>query len=79
MVLLGVLVAGVYGCAWFSLLIGDTPPVGAIAAALAATVMAVVGLLLTARMGRRGRAWGWSLQAVGLCLLGVGWLVAARA
>ena len=77
--LLGALVATVYGCAWASLIIGDTPPIAAIAAATTATVMAAVGLLLTAREGRRERGWGWSLQAAGLCLLGVGWLVAASA
>ena len=45
---------------------------------LFATVVAVAGMLLTVRPGRRERAWGWSLQAVGLCLLGVAWLAAAR-
>jgi 4-hydroxybenzoate polyprenyltransferase len=76
---LGVLVAAVYGCAWASLVIGGTPATGAIVAATTATVMAVVGLLLTAGENRRDREWGWSLQAAGLGLLGVGWLVAASA
>ena len=77
--LLGLLVGAVYGVAWASLVLGDNVPSAAVTVSVLATLLAMVGVGLSTRAPRRSRAWGWSLQAVGIALLGIGWLAAAAA
>jgi 4-hydroxybenzoate polyprenyltransferase len=43
---------------------------------LGSTITAAVGLAGTARRTGRAAAWGWSLQAVAVALLAVGWVTA---
>jgi hypothetical protein len=43
---------------------------------LAASAVAIAGLLFQFRRDGRSRAIGWSLQATGIALLGLGWLAA---
>ena len=45
-------------------------------AVAAATVLALVGLVLQSREAASTREAGWSFQAVGIALLGLGWLSA---
>lgn len=66
----------VHGAAWLTLR-GAAPAVIALAAA--ATLLAVIGLWLSAHVDAQRREVGWMIQAGSIALLGLGWLAAAVA
>jgi 4-hydroxybenzoate polyprenyltransferase len=61
--------------AWLVILGLSTGPLPMLIA-LASAVLAGVGLVGSHRIGGQGVAWGWSLQAVAVALLAVGWVLA---
>jgi 4-hydroxybenzoate polyprenyltransferase len=66
----------VYALAWVTLL-AVRPTVPSLAAAMAATGGAAVGVLLSRSADRRRREAGWATQAGAVALLGVAWVAAA--
>jgi 4-hydroxybenzoate polyprenyltransferase len=70
---IAVLLAAIYGLAWATLILGSGKLNLAVAAA---TVLAVFGIALQTRESTAAREAGWTLQAVGIALLGLGWLSA---
>lgn len=74
-VVLAVIVGGAHLLAWL-LLAGWGPPVGPATAMLAGGILAALGVALSANRERRGRSMGWTCQALGTALLGVGLLAA---
>src|SRR4051812_5183899 len=67
------LLVAIYGLAWLTLSLAT----GAVNRAVAgATALAVIGLVLQTRDATAAREVGWSMQALGVALLGVGWLAA---
>ncbi len=73
MAAIGLLLAVIYGLAWLTLSISSGRFSPAVATASAA---ALIGLFLLARQSARTRELGWSLEAGGIALLGLGWLSA---
>lgn len=70
---IGTLLLVIYGLAWATLSMGT----GMLnLAVVGATFLAAAGLVFQARSEVRAREIGWSLQATGIALLGVGWLSA---
>jgi 4-hydroxybenzoate polyprenyltransferase len=70
---IGALLVVIYGLAWLTLSLTT----GTLNLAVAgATVVAIAGFVLQTRAGVTARETGWSLQAVGIALLGLGWLSA---
>lgn len=65
----------VQGLAWI-VIIGLADGPGPLIITLGSTITAAVGLAGTARAAGRGAAWGWSLQAIAVALLAVGWVTA---
>jgi 4-hydroxybenzoate polyprenyltransferase len=76
---LTILTASIYVLAWVILLWTMYPPTAALLAASAATLCAGLGVSLSWRSATRAREQGWLLQATGLALLAVGWVIAASA
>ncbi len=76
---LTILTASIYVLAWVILLWTTDPPTAALLAAAAATLCAGLGVSLSWRSATRAREQGWLLQATGLALLAVGWVIAASA
>jgi len=73
LVVIAVLLGTIYALAWATLIVGSGRFNPAVAAA---TVLAFVGVALQLRESSAAREAGWSLQAVGIALLGLGWLSA---
>ncbi len=70
---IGVLLIVIYGLAWLTLSLTT----GNLNLAVAgATIVALAGYGLQTRAAPNQREIGWSLQAIGIALLGVGWLSA---
>lgn len=73
LLVIGTLLVVIYGLAWLTLSLQT----GAVNPAVAlATLSAVAGLILQMRSGVSARELGWTLQALGIALLGLGWLSA---
>jgi 4-hydroxybenzoate polyprenyltransferase len=73
LLVIAVLLVSIYGLAWATLTIASG---GVNVGVAAATILGVVGLALQTRESAAARQAGWSLQAVGIALLGLGWLSA---
>ena len=65
----------IHGIAWLTL--APTGSIPVLAACAAATILAAIGLALSAQQDRDRREMGWMAQAASLGLLGLGWLGAA--
>lgn len=76
MVLLVVLTGLVQAIAWVAI-VAAGPPLPSIGFALLASSMSAAGVAGSAIGSRRSTAWGWSLQAVGIALLAISWVIAA--
>jgi 4-hydroxybenzoate polyprenyltransferase len=76
--LLAALVALVHALAWLTLLASSPPPAVGMVAAVASG-LAVAGVAGSASATERRRAWGWTLQAVSIALLGVAWIAGSIA
>ncbi len=78
-ILLALLEAAVHGLAWVTLLSPGSAqvPAAAIASVAAGTTLAVVGVAGSGSGSSARRERGWQSQAVGLVLLGAGWVLAA--
>ena len=77
-VVLALLETAVYGAAWISLLV-DPAPLGSLLTVGLATILAGLGVWMSADDRPPVRERGWQAQAIALVVLGIGWLLAVSA
>lgn len=73
LLLLGTLLVVIHAAAWSTIAADSAVPLAVVAAA---SIMAATGYAMSARASVHSRAWGWTLQACALALLGAGWVAA---
>ena len=76
LVLMAVLQSAIHAIAWLTLLLGEPAPLEILSLVLAAGVVTLSGLALSASSDPSMREWGWRAQAAGLALLAIAWLAA---
>ena len=77
LVLLAGLQAVIHGLAWITLVGGADVPATSLVAVVAASLLAAVGVWLSAAAEPAMRERGWQAQASAIVLLGAGWVLAA--
>jgi 4-hydroxybenzoate polyprenyltransferase len=73
--LMAIVTVAIYGLAWLTLATGRTPAPALVLLA-SATALAAIGVRLSAASAMSRRERGWRLQALGVAVLGIGWLAA---